>query len=155
MGDTHMIVSRYKPFGNVWVEMQRLHDEMNRALNRAGLTRGQAERSDATFPTLNVWEDGDNLQAEAELPGMELNDLEIYVTAGNQFTIQGERKAPQTENAQWHRRERGIGKFSRTLTLPVAVDAEKVTATLTHGVLKVRLPKSAEAKPRRIPINAN
>ena len=107
-----MIVSRYKPFGNVWVEMQRLHDGMNRALNRAGLTRGQAERSDVTFPTLNVWDDGDNLQAEAELPGMELNDLEIYVTAGNEFTIKGERKAPQTENTKWHRRERGVGKVS-------------------------------------------
>lgn len=147
-----MLVTRWKPFGGVWDEMQRLHSEMNRAFDRAS---SQTRPFAAAYPTLNVWDDGENLQVEAELPGMELSDLEIYVSADNQFTIKGERKASSAENAKWHRRERGIGSFSRTITLPVAVDQEKVTAAFAHGVLKVTLPKAPEVKPRRIPVTVN
>jgi HSP20 family protein len=134
--------------------MQQLQADMNRAFDSAGW-QGQTRPLAAAYPTLNIWDAGNEIQVEAELPGMELNDLEIYVTTDNQFTIKGERKAPTPENAKWHRRERGFGTFARTLTLPVNVDPEKVTATLVSGVLKVSLPKVPEVKPRRIPVTGN
>jgi len=83
---------------------------------------------------------------------MELGDLEIYVTGGNQLTIKGERKQPKFENATWHRQERGFGEFARVLTLPFPVNADKVQAEFSHGVLKITMPKSEEAKPRKIKV---
>jgi HSP20 family protein len=90
--------------------------------------------------------------AEAELPGMELNDLEIYVTRGDQLTIKGERKEPTTGKAYWHRQERGFGSFTRVLTLPVDVDPDKVEARLHNGVLTITMPKSEKARPRKISV---
>jgi HSP20 family protein len=106
------------------------------------------------FPALNIWQDEGAIYAEAELPGMELNDLEIYVTGGNQLTIKGERKQPKLEKGTWHRQERGFGSFSRIVTLPSDVNAEKVEARLVNGVLTITMPKSEAAKPRKIIVKA-
>ncbi len=103
------------------------------------------------FPAVNVWEDGDNLYAEAEVPGMSMNDLEILVV-GDELTIKGRRNAPAEEKVAYHRQERGCGEFARVLTLPVPVNADRVEATLKDGVLTVTLPKAEEAKPRKINI---
>jgi HSP20 family protein len=125
---------------------------MNELFSRFfGPLRGRDSSRWAVHPALNLWEDADNLYAEAELPGLELNDLEVYVT-GNQLTIKGERKPPVDEKAAWHRQERGYGGFSRKLDLPQGVDEQKVNASLKNGVLTVQLPKSAAAKARRITI---
>jgi HSP20 family protein len=105
------------------------------------------------YPPVNLWEDDDNLYAEAELPGMGLGDLEIFVTGGDQLTLQGERK-PLQDPAVWHRRERGFGRFSRTVGLPVPVDADRVEARFEQGVLRVTLPKAEQARPRRIQVKA-
>jgi HSP20 family protein len=104
----------------------------------------------AAYPPLNMWEDGDNVHITAELPGLSMEELEIYVTGNNQLTIKGERKVQLPEKAIRHRQERGFGKFSRVLTLPFAVDAEKVEARLEHGVLDLKLAKHESAKPRKI-----
>jgi HSP20 family protein len=101
-------------------------------------------------PLLNLWEDDENLYAEADLPDVQADKLEVLVNEGNQLTIQGERKAPDIKNAVWHRQERPHGQFVRTVTLPMLVDAEKVEARFEQGVLKLTLPKSAAAKPRKI-----
>lgn len=103
------------------------------------------------FPAVNVWEDGENLYAEAEVPGLSMNDLEIFVV-GEELTIKGRRSAPADENVAYHRQERGSGEFARVLTLPVSVDADRVEATLRDGVLTLTLPKAEEAKPRKITI---
>ena len=103
---------------------------------------------------MNLWEDDEHLFVEAELPGMELGDLEIYVH-GDQLAVKGERKEPTCEKSTWHRRERGYGKFARVLELPVSVEEDKVQASFKNGVLTVTLPKRAEAKPRRIEIHAD
>lgn len=105
------------------------------------------------FPTLNVWEDSDNLYAECELPGVRMEDLEAYVV-GSELTIKGERKPQEFEGATHHRRERETGSFSRIVHLPVHVDSGKVSAELHDGVLTVKLPKAAEAKPRKIQVKA-
>ena len=104
-----------------------------------------------TYPALNVWEDDQNLYAEAELPGCRIEDIELTVE-GNVLTLRGERKIETKENWTWHRRERGGEKFVRVLELPAAIDADKVHAALRHGVLTVTLPKAEAARPRRIPV---
>lgn len=104
------------------------------------------------YPSLNVWEDGEAIVVEAEVPGLKSDDLDIAVVA-NQLTIKGRRETvAASRTGAYHRRERGTGEFVRELTLPAEVDAENVQASLVDGVLQVRLPKSAAAKPRRIPV---
>jgi len=134
--------------------MNRLRDEMDRLFGRWGTT-GRLLFSPTAYPPMNVWEDDDRLYVEAELPGLELKDLEIYVNAGNQLTVKGNRQEPTFEKGAWHRRERGFGAFARTFELPSHVDAEKVEAEFKNGVLTVVLPKAPESRPRRIEVRAD
>lgn len=130
--------------------LNEVQHEMNRLFDRWGRhPLGMGE-----FPTINLWEEDNALFLEAELPGLELQDLELFVTGHNQFTLKGERKPPVLAKAVQHRQERGFGKFTRTLTLPFAVNEEAIEARFENGVLKVRLPKHEAAKPRKIEIKA-
>jgi HSP20 family protein len=144
--------SRWEPFTPLWGQLQQLQGEMNRLFDRwAGPGNAPAA---AVYPPVNVWEEGEHLFVEAELPGLDLKNLEIYVTGGNQVTLQGERKPPVPEKGAWHRQERSFGPFVRTLTLPYPVDPDKVEARLEHGVLLVKLAKHESAKPRKIAVKA-
>jgi HSP20 family protein len=107
----------------------------------------------AGFQALNFWEDGDSLFAEAELPGVKSEDLDISVMAGD-LTIQGRRSTMAGEGAAFHRQERGAGQFNRVVRLPFEVDAQRVEASLRDGVLLVKLPKAESAKPKKIAIRA-
>jgi HSP20 family protein len=147
-----MRVSRWQAFSPVWNQLHQFQDEMNRLFDR--WNGGTPVFSPSGFPALNVWEDGESIFVEAELPGLDLKDLEIYVSGGNQLTIKGERKPCGPENGAWHRQERVFGAFSRTLALPFAVDAEKVEARLENGVLHLQLTKHESARPRKIPVKA-
>lgn len=103
------------------------------------------------FPALNAWEDGQNLYVEAELPGVRMENIELTAT-GNELTLAGRRDPGQAEGITPHRRERGVGEFSRTVRLPVSIDTDRVAATLADGVLTLSLPKPVEAKPRKIEV---
>jgi len=138
---------------NPLAEMRRLSSEMERMFGRFGLA-GQADLPAVAYPALDVWQDESNLYVEAELPGMEVGDLEVYVTGGNQLSLRGERKPPAVERGAWHRQERGYGQFSRVITLPCDVKTNEVEAQFQDGVLTVTLPKSEAAKPRRLSIKA-
>jgi HSP20 family protein len=142
-------VSRWQPFS--WSPLREFQEEM--MLVRERFAAGNHPALASTYPPLNIWGDSDNVYAEAELPGMQLDHLEIYVTEENQLTIQGERRKLELDKGVWYGQERGIGQFSRTIMLPVKVDADKVEARFEHGVLLVTLPKSEAAKPRRISVN--
>ncbi|MHC4986647.1 MAG: Hsp20/alpha crystallin family protein [Planctomycetota bacterium] len=137
----------------VWPEMNRLQEEMEHRLGR--LVMNDPRRlAHSVYPRLNLWEDDNNLYVEAELPELELTDLEIFVKGDNQLSIKGERKQPGQENGTWHRLERGHGGFSRMGVLPQYVDSDKVTAEFRHGVLTITLPKRKDAKARRIEAKA-
>jgi HSP20 family protein len=137
------------PFPELWSEMNRAHDELSRLFGRFnGFPRVTA----AAWPAVNVWEDEQNVYAEADLPGLNLEKLEVFVTEGDQLTLQGERLALQPEGAVWHRQERGFGQFQRQLGLPALVNSEKVEAKYEQGVLRLTLPKSEAAKPRKIAV---
>jgi HSP20 family protein len=148
-----MLRTGWQPWGPVWPEMNRLQEETEHGLGR--LVMNDPRRfAHCVYPPLNLWEDDNNLYVEAELPELELTDLEIFVKGDNQLSIKGERKQPERENGTWHRRERGYGGFSRMGLLPQYVDSDKVTAELRHGVLTITLPKRKEAKARRIEAKA-
>lgn len=144
-----MLTTRWEPLA----ELNRLRNEVERVFGRYGV--GQPRRfSNSSFPPLNLWEDDHDVFVEAELPGLNLSALEILVTGGNQLSIKGERTPPVQDGGTWHRQERGFGKFSRMLELPVQVDSDKVTAEFKHGVLMITLPKSPELKARKIEVKA-
>ncbi len=145
-----MLATRWEPL----VQLNRFRTEMDRLFEPWG-DRRESPNARSTFPPLNLWESDDSLFVEAELPGFELDDLEITVTGGNQLHLQGERKAPTVEGGKWHRRERGFGKFNRTIELAGDVDCDKVSAEFKNGVLLVTLPKREEVKPRRIEVKVN
>lgn len=117
--------------------------------NRLDWLREEMEPS--FYPPLNVWEEGDVLRIEAEIPGVKIEDIEVSFDNG-ELTLKGEKKFDAKENAPLHRRERLYGSFARTLTLPWEVVADKVSAELKDGVLTVTLPKAEAAKPRKVAV---
>jgi len=108
-------------------------------------------QSPAGYPALNVWESGDALHVEAELPGMQMQDLDLEVK-GRQLTLAGEYKQTSDEKTKYHCRERGLGNFKRVLHLPVDVNSERIEAKLENGVLTVDLPKAETARARKIEV---
>src|SRR5262245_56012334 len=144
--------SRWQSFNPVWNQLQQFQEEMNHLFNRWHL--GDAFANPSAFPPLNVWEDGEEVHVEAELPGLDLKNLEIYVTGGNQLILKGERKPCTPAKGVWHRQERTFGAFNRSLTLPFPVEADKVDARLENGVLHLKLTKHESARPRKIPVKA-
>lgn len=108
-------------------------------------------REDAGFtPQFELKEQPDAFVLSADLPGIEEKDLELELNA-DRITVGGRREEQhREEHDRYFTYERSYGSFSRTFTLPADVDADSVEANLSDGVLTVRLPKRAEAKPRRI-----
>lgn len=151
-----MRLTRWQPAGasSLWTQLQQLQSEMNRLFERWSGDGTRALGLAPSYPAMNVWEEADHVFVEAELPGLDLKDLEIYVTGGNQLAIKGERKPIQVEKGIVHRQERGFGTFSRVLTLPFVVDADKVDARFNNGVLTIRLAKHESAKPRKISVKS-
>lgn len=104
------------------------------------------------FPALNVWDNERQLHVEAEVPGMTMDDIEVLVQR-NELTIRGQRKENNREGATFHRRERGVGEFSRVVQLPCDVNSEGVTASIRDGVLSITMPKAEAAIARKIKVS--
>lgn len=139
-------------------EMDTMSREMDNIFAGLGLGRmfepGLSPFTLRGYPRMDVREEGERITVTAEVPGFDPKDLEMTVM-GNTLTLSGERKAEVPENVTWHRRERGMGKFLRTIDLPVEIDSEHVKADYQDGVLTVTLPKAAGAKAKRIAIAAS
>ena len=110
--------------------------------------------SGAWVPPVDIYQNGEHeLVLKAELPDMSREDIDITVDNGT-LSIKGEKKfASDAKEDQFHRVERRYGAFSRSFSLPPAVDPGKVAADYKNGVLTVRLPLREEAKPRQIKVN--
>jgi HSP20 family protein len=136
---------------NPFDELNSMRRQMDRFVDAfSGLEQGRATAG--VFPPINLNEDQDNYYIRAELPGIKAEDLDIQVTANN-LSLSGERKIDSEENGvKYHRREREGGIFSRMIALPGDVDADKVDAGLTDGVLTIKIAKAEAAKPRQIAI---
>jgi len=131
-------------------EMDRLFDSMT---SSQPLGFVPTIRPQWTYPALNLWEDQQHLYAEAELPGLTMDDVEVLVTE-DQLTVRGSRNVDLPEDARALRRERAIGHFERTIDLPAPIDADHVEARLTNGVLTITLPKAAAARARKVSVKA-
>jgi HSP20 family protein len=143
-----MSMRRINPWRQLRDEVDRLFSDFSRT---AGNWQANWVPRRRAFPALNVWQSEHEVWAEAELPGVTEGDLEISVV-GNELSIKGQRTTSLGDEALYHRQERGVGAFSRVVTLPVEVDPDKVEATLKDGVLTIRLPKAESAKPRKITV---
>ena len=100
-----------------------------------------------------MYEDEHNITLKIEVPGIDEKDIDVRIE-NNTLTVHGERKFDKEEKEENYRRvERQYGSFTRTFTLPSTVDPEKVEAHYDKGVLKVKLAKKAEAKPKQIKVN--
>jgi len=140
---------------NPFAALNELRREMDRLFDGVGhRSDGGLWAPPAAFPALNVWEDGESLYAEAEIPGVSQNEIEVYAV-GNELTIKGTRKPREGEDVSYHRRERGTGEFTRVVTLPVGVNQEKVQASLKDGILTITLPKAEDAKAKRITVKTS
>lgn len=135
-------------------ELGRLQEEVNQLFEAMGAGRPFLGPRERRFPLVNVTQNENESVLHAELPGVELKDLDITVN-GTTLTLKGERKFDSSvPEEKYYRRERSAGPFGRSVELPHKVDLEKVEASLKDGVLTVRLPKAPEIKPRRIEVKS-
>ena len=104
-------------------------------------------------PAVDIFETEDELVLKADVPEVELKDIDVHVE-NQTLTLSGERKFAKEDTSKgYHRIERGYGQFTRSFTVPQTVDTEKVAAEYHNGVLTVKLPKKAAAKPRQVKID--
>ena len=144
------VLTRWEPFR----EFSTLQNRINRVF-RESYREGQDESltTSSFAPAVDVYEDEHNVTLKIEVPGIDEKDIDVRLE-NNTLTVHGERKIEKEEKEENYRRvERQYGSFTRTFTLPTTVDFEKVSATYDKGVLKITLPKKAEAKPKQIKVS--
>ena len=103
------------------------------------------------FPPINVFQQGDDILAIIELPGVAKSDLQIEAKE-NTIRISGKKTVDYPKEASLHRRERISGEFDRTISLPVQIDADRIKAEYRDGILALHLPRAESDKPRSIKI---
>ena len=145
------VITRWDPFR----EFTTVQDRLNRLFRESYGPEGREESltSSSFAPPVDVYEDEHNVTLKIEVPGIDEKDIDVRIE-NNVLTVHGERKFEKEEKEENFRRvERQYGSFTRTFTLPTTVDAEKVSANYDKGILKIALPKKAEAKPKQIKVN--
>ena len=106
------------------------------------------------MPLFDVSETGNEIMVKAELPGMDVKDIDIALTDGL-LTIKGERKLEKEDKKEnYHRIERQFGSFSRSLNLGTKVRSDGIEATYKDGILSVNLPKVEASNPKRIEVKS-
>jgi HSP20 family protein len=136
-------------------DFSTLQDRMNRIF-RESFSPERPEEALTTInfaPPVDVYEDEHNITLKIEVPGIDEKDINVSIE-NNTLTVHGERRFEKDEKEEnFHRVERMYGSFTRSFTLPNTVDPEQVSANYEKGVLKIRLAKKAEAKPKLIKVN--
>ncbi|MEA2584212.1 MAG: hypothetical protein QOF33_2297 [Thermomicrobiales bacterium] len=104
---------------------------------------------------LDVYATGDEVMLIAAVPGLRPDDIEITINQGT-ITLSGKTpnvaQSEEAKNATWYLHELPHGSFTRSVTLPIEVDAAKADATFEQGILRLRLPKAEQAKPKQIKV---
>jgi len=146
------VLTRFEPFR----EFATLQDRINRVFRDSysgGASQDDSLTTSSFAPAVDVYEDEHKVSLKIEVPGIDEKDIDVRVE-NNTLTVHGERKIDKEEKEENYRRvERQYGSFTRTFTLPQTVDTENVSATYDKGVLKIALPKKAEAKPKQIKVH--
>lgn len=144
-----MALVKWTPFG----DLATFRREMDRVFERFF---GELPRLDLAgmgwTPRLDVTETKESLVVKAELPGLDVKDLDIHIS-GSTLSLKGEKRQTKEEKDEHHHLiERSYGAFARTVELPATVAADKVKAVFKNGVLTITLPKTEEAKQKSIAI---
>jgi HSP20 family protein len=144
------VLTRFYPYR----ELNSLQDRVNRVFHDSFSEGKDDSLATSNFaPAVDVYEDEHNVTLKIDVPGIDEKDIDVRVE-NRTLTVHGERKFEKEEKEENYRRvERQYGSFSRTFTLPATVDTESVSADYDKGVLKIKLAKKAEAKPKQIKIN--
>ena len=145
------MITRWDPFR----EFVTLQDRMNRLFRdpRGPVGQDESLTTTAFAPPVDVYEDEHNVTLKIEVPGIDEKDIDVRIE-NNTLTVHGERKFEKEEKEENYRRvERQYGSFTRTFSLPSTVNHDNVQADYDKGVLKIKLAKKAEAKPKQIKVN--
>ena len=139
-------------------ELTTLRDRMDRLFSDA-MGRGWGGEEGLTtgvwMPAVDVFETNDSIVLKADLPDVNKDEVDISVQ-NNTLTIRGERKREkEIKEKDFYRMERSYGSFARSFSLPPTVDAEKIEAAFTNGVLTLTLPKREESKPKQIKVKVS
>ena len=148
---------RWDPFAelnNMQRQMDRLFRDTFNFNSRDPFQFAGTTTNGGTFvPSADVYETPDTIQLRLEIPDVDEKDLNITMENGV-LTVRGERKLEEGEKEEnFLRMERPYGAFSRSFTMPQAVDTDHVNSNYVNCVLMIELTKRAEAKPKRIPIS--
>ena len=148
------VLTRWEPFR----ELSAMQDRMNR-MNRLFRDSNSPESPEEALtttgfaPPVDIYEDEHTITLKLEIPGIDEKDIDVRIE-NNTLTVHGERKIEKEEKEENFRRvERQYGSFTRSFTLPSSVDSGQVSADYARGVLKIKLAKKAEAKPKQIKVN--
>jgi HSP20 family protein len=135
-------------------DFARLQDEVNRLFDTSqGLSR--STESYGWTPSVDVFEDTDGVTFKFDLPEVEARDVDVRLEDGT-LTVRGERKLEREDRREgYHRIERSYGMFARSFTLPATLEADRASAEQKNGVLRIFVPKRAEAKPKSITIKVD
>ncbi len=146
-----MSITRFQPLG----DFVSLRDAMDRLFEDSFIRPSQWVNGNGAFAVpVDLWETSEAYHLRADVPGLTPDDLDINATQDT-ITITGEVKAEApAENDVWLRRERRYGKFTRSFTLPLQIDANKVDATFENGTLHLVMPKADEVRPKQIKVRA-
>ncbi|MEI7989635.1 MAG: Hsp20/alpha crystallin family protein [Chloroflexota bacterium] len=140
----------YRRYFNPWHDMDQLKNEMNRLLSNHMPTH----RTVSSYPAMNVWANEEEAVITTEIPGVSPENIDISVV-GETLTLKGTHTPDEIpEEACCYRQERASGSFTRAIELPYNVDANKVEAVFSKGVLRIKLPRAEEDKPRKITVKA-
>jgi HSP20 family protein len=131
-----------------WTQLGSMENEMNQMLSR------YAYPTSGEFPAFNIWGSPDQVVVTTEVPGIDPNLIDISV-AGSTLTVRGLRNPEQVEKGvSYHRRERWHGKFGKTIELPFTIEADKVEARFSKGILYITLPRSEAEKPKKVTVKS-
>lgn len=132
-------------------EMRALHHRLNDVFEEAFGGGGEGRETPDWSPPVDIYETDTSVVVRAELPGMNREEINVQLE-GDTLTLSGTRVHTGGEDENGHRSECPRGRYRRAFTLGMPVDASRISATYIHGVLEVRLPKPAPARPRQISI---
>lgn len=140
---------------NIFNGLEDLQREFDNIFGLRYMDASQLGLYPGHFPQMSIREDVDSYYVEAVIPGIDAKELDISV-AGNTLTLTGERVGmDESKVTSWHRRERGMGKFTRTIELPLEVDSKQARAEYRDGIVSITLTKAENAKPAHVPIKAH
>lgn len=149
-----MAILRWREEGP-FSDLLRVHHELDRLthlLMGEERSRPQGKNIAGVYPAFNITSDRDKIYIRAELPGINVKDLDINAT-GDSLSISGKRTIePENQEISFHRRERESGIFRRVISLPEEVEPDSAEAKYSNGVLIISFAKPEKAKPKQISI---